>query len=383
MKHAIDVIPGWAIHPISFRPFDGFWSMNPSIHYDGERWRCAMRNVDYHAPHGVVLANMKRGGKVTTRNVMATLDPRTWQPIELAEMLEEDGNLKNLSVSSLGYEDLRLFRTEREGLLAICTTMQLRGDPKQEMAILRFEDAAAGRYNIVSATPIRGAWGEVPQKNWSPFDGALDVRLLYSIEGGILFDEKGPLDPARPLTLGGASRDAARTTEAPAPPSEPRTPAQALPGRGGDPHRAYNGGIETRHTPRVQPIARAGETGTPITRARGPSWTQTGLRGGSQLIALQPDVWLGIGHEMQWRHNRKNYWHVWFTCDNRGQLLERSEPMKLSTCGIEFAAGLALDDERTELVLSFGTEDQDSWIATMPLEAVLATLRPVAHTGAA
>ena len=42
MKDAKDLFP-WKVTDISIRPYEGFWSMNPSIHYDGALWRCTLR----------------------------------------------------------------------------------------------------------------------------------------------------------------------------------------------------------------------------------------------------------------------------------------------------------------------------------------------------
>lgn len=355
LRHVAEIVDGWDAFNISIRPFEGFWGFNPSVHYDGDTWRCMIRFADYHAPNGVIHANKARGGKVTTRNVLVELDPtEAWRPIAMVEILEKDG-LPRFPASAAGYEDLRLFRTERDGFCAVATTMQLTGDARQEVVICHFDDA----WQIDRVTPIRGAWSSVPQKNWAPFDGAIGIRLLYSIERGLVFDTKGPIDPAW--------RELAAIVEPP--PQQVTQPAMR-----------YNGGVETRHTPRVRPMARADGIPSNVAQpAKHSGWNSPGLRGGSQLMPLDAQRWLGIAHEMRWEGNktRKLYWHVLYTCDQMGRMLERSEPFKLSTCGIEFAAGMAIDDERERLVISYGTEDQDSYIGVAPLDAMLAMLAPI------
>ena len=54
MKDAKAVIP-WKVTDISIRPYDGFWSMNPSIHFDGQLWRCVLRCCDYAMPDGITI----------------------------------------------------------------------------------------------------------------------------------------------------------------------------------------------------------------------------------------------------------------------------------------------------------------------------------------
>lgn len=371
IRSAHEIIP-WKVIDLALRPFVDFYAFNPSIHYDSTdgQWRCIMRNCDYHAPGGNVVWTRRKGGRITTRNVMVTLDPETWRPIAHCEMRELDGLARNTAAGAQGFEDMRLFRTERDGLVAIATTMQLRFDSSKQDIVLCTLDSDDD-YAIVEAKPIRGAWNEVAQKNWVPFDGALGARFLYSIERGLVFDDRGPVsEVARPTAT---ARELAAATIADA--------AQAQYGR-----ISHNGSVETRHTHRVVRADRAGDqplgtmrNGSATPRAVGPGWISPGLRGGSQLVRVDDDRWLGIGHEMRVISNRKFYWHTWYTCDDRGRLLARSEPMKLSGCGIEFAAGLALDaDDGDRLVCSFGTDDQDSWLGITSLEAVACAMRPVA-----
>ena len=47
----------------------------------------------------------------------------------------------------------------------------------------------------------------------------------------------------------------------------------------------------------------------------------------------------------------------------------------LTGCPIEVATGLALHEDH--LVVGFGRMDREAWLARVPLERVLAALRPV------
>ena len=102
-----------------------------------------------------------------------------------------------------------------------------------------------------------------------------------------------------------------------------------------------------------------------------------GLRGGTQLVRVGEDAWLGIGHEMRLVRNRKFYWHVWYLVNGKGKLVSSSERMKFATNGIEFAAGLALDGDH--LVVSYGVDDMEARLGETSLSAVLALLRPVSE----
>jgi predicted GH43/DUF377 family glycosyl hydrolase len=102
-----------------------------------------------------------------------------------------------------------------------------------------------------------------------------------------------------------------------------------------------------------------------------------GLRGGTQLVRVADDAWLGIGHEMKFLNNLKFYWHTFYLVDSKGRMKSASPPCKLAPEGIEFAAGMAIDGDR--VVISFGVDDMECRIAETSLSAVMDTLRPVEH----
>ena len=201
MKDAQDVIP-WKVTDISIRPFDDLWSFNPSIHWDGETWRCVLRCADYCMPEGITKRSKNTRSGQQTKNAMVILDPTTWKPIQIFKMHERDG-LPRASTPHVGFEDMRIFRTDKGGLQGIAASLHLRRDLEQratdsgrpqhqppEQVLLSFDD----EYNIVAASPIRGSgWGGSPQKNWAPFDNVVEPRFLYSIAKEAVFDDRGPL----------------------------------------------------------------------------------------------------------------------------------------------------------------------------------------------
>jgi len=192
VKRADELIP-WKVTDISLRPFKEMWSFNPSIHFDGQLWRCVLRCSDYAMPGGTTIRSGKaKPGESRTKNAMVIFDPATWKPVEIYKMSEHD-NLPRAPSGSVGYEDVRIFRTDRYGLQGIGASLHLRrtDDHGQlaEQALLWFDE----EYNIVDALPIRGSWSSSPQKNWVPFDHCAEPRFLYSIDEGTMFDARGAL----------------------------------------------------------------------------------------------------------------------------------------------------------------------------------------------
>lgn len=332
--------------------------MNPSIHFDGETWRCLLRCADYAMPDGVTIRSHRaEPGEARTKNVMVIFDPEGWKPLEIYKMRERD-DLPRAPCSSVGFEDIRLFQTSRGGLQGIAASLHLQRDsvvkhPRVEQVIVSFD----AEYNIVAAHPIRGsAWSEVSQKNWSPFDRAIDPRFLYSIGRGTLFDAGGELTTSTPVQ----SVDSTPVPHAPSDRARDRAQERAT-------DREKERSKEERRRPR--PENQMYDAVTP---------KLDGLRGGSQLVCIAEDTWLGIGHEMQLVNKRKLYHHVWYVVDSCGKLKVMSPAMKIvPNRGIEFVAGMAIDGDR--VVLSYGIDDMESAIAETSLAAVLELMGPIAQ----
>jgi hypothetical protein len=413
MKFAKDILP-WKVTSLDIRPFDGFWSFNNSVHYDGSLWRCVLRCCDYAMPNGKTIRGSKAGPGHQTKNAMAILDPTTWQPIKVYKMRELD-EYPRVPCANVGYEDMRIFRTDRGGLQGIAASLHLKREAKAaaggaqhqppEQVLLSFD----AEYNIVKAKPIRGDWWSgTAQKNWVPFDDVAEPRFLYSIGKGTLFDDRGALNGSaavvRPSTNARSfvvqsvpvepvpEVPAVVAEELPSPPKEEKKPPKQhvdprtrLGGGSGDVRvrgrRVSHDSITTRPTQSAAfLITRTGkvssETSTRVLgtgRALPPRYE--GLRGGTQLVRIGEDAWLGIGHEMQFVPSKKFYWHPWYVVDSRGKMTSASEPCKLASEGIEFAAGLAIDGDR--VVVSFGVDDFACRLGVTSLSAVMGVLKPV------
>lgn len=407
MKFARDLIP-WTLTDISAHPYGpDWWSFNPSIHREPDgTWLCVLRVADYAMPGGVTVRGKKAGSTgQQTKNAMLVLDPTTWRPIRTYKMHERDG-LPRESTPHLGFEDMRLFRTDSGGLQGIAASLHLQRDQRiegvqhqpPEQVVLTFDSD----YNIVVARPIRGGGWSGPQKNWVPFDDAAEPRFMYSLDKGRMFDNRGPVHDdaaiARPSLRVLPPSTMPPTVEeppvVPPPPSEPPPPSPPPPpqdhrpkARGGEVRSIRGRGrimldqMMSRPLSRPHPTARpGGRTHTEAARVTGGGGrtlmpTYDGLRGGTQLVRIGDDKWLGLGHSMKWSSNKKFYWHVAYVTDGRGKMIAASEPFKLASETIEFAAGMALDGDR--LVISFGVDDAACRLGETRLSAVMELLRPI------
>lgn len=373
MKDAKDLLP-WHVTDISIRPYEGFWSFNPSIHFDGTLWRCAMRSCDYAMPSGVTIRSKKAGSGQHTKNAMVIFDPQTWKPVQIFKMHENDG-LPREVCSHTGFEDMRIFSTAKGGLQGIAASLHLKREqssrpegslPHQppEQVLLSFDD----NYNIINAKPIRGKAFSNSQKNWVPFDGFTEPRFLYSIDNGTLFDENGPIGTPRPVV------ESSQAAVEPPKPDKPKRPSISSVRRGDvqimQGSRVVLGTASIKLPRSVANRSEAVQITNPG-KALLPRYS--GLRGGTQLCRVSDDLWLGIGHEMKFVNGKKYYWHIFYTVDSQGALKTTSEPMKLAQNGIEFAAGMAIDGDR--VVISFGVDDMESKLGETRLEAVMGLLQ--------
>jgi hypothetical protein len=419
MKAAQDVIP-WKVTDISIRPYDGYWSFNPSIHFDGETWRCVLRCCDYAMPDGVTIRSKSaRMAGQQTKNAMVIFDPKSWTAVQVFKMHEND-NLPREACPHVGFEDMRLFRTDKGGLQGIAAALHLKRnrEPRSaasdalpqhqppEQVLLSFDKD----YDIVDAHPIRGdGWSGTPQKNWVPFDHCAEPRFLYSIDKGTMFGDRGTLradearvspsirgfgvptttiaaqvaPPLKPTPQDHAARELRREDKA----QQAKRPDRKTRIRGGDVRIVRGGRIKLdtmTSRPSSRPSSRSSRT-VPMrstddsTRVMGSGRmllpTYSGLRGGTQLVRVADDAWLGVGHEMKFVSGKKYYWHVFYLVDARGKMTATSDSMKFAPSGIEFAAGIAIDGDR--VVVSFGVDDMDCRLGETNLSAVMEILRPI------
>ncbi|MFO0836868.1 MAG: hypothetical protein U0638_18050, partial [Phycisphaerales bacterium] len=100
------------------------------------------------------------------------------------------------------------------------------------------------------------------------------------------------------------------------------------------------------------------------------------FRGGSQAIAFDGG-WLALIHQVVWRDERRFYQHRFVGFDAANRLDRVSRPFFFQKQGIEFAAGLAWHPDGHRLLISYGVDDRESWLATIDAEDVRRALASV------
>jgi hypothetical protein len=99
------------------------------------------------------------------------------------------------------------------------------------------------------------------------------------------------------------------------------------------------------------------------------AWAQVqGLRGGACVEVPDRSGYLAVVHvDLGGR-----YWHHFARFDAMGKLLKRSQVFSFGMNPVEFAAGITIHDEF--VVVSYGVQDREVWLAQTPLEKVLKEL---------
>lgn len=99
------------------------------------------------------------------------------------------------------------------------------------------------------------------------------------------------------------------------------------------------------------------------------------LSGSSQAISFD-DGWLAVLHERDRSPQKKGrfYQHRFAWYSGEFELLKVSLPFYFNKKGIEFNTGLAWHLDGANLLLSYGVDDQESWVATVTAENVRALL---------
>jgi hypothetical protein len=187
---AAELFEGYTSKPIAFTIDKPWVPYNPSIYLDQTRtqWRCIVRTSNYEIINGQYIT--PDNNIIHTRNFMLDLDDKL-DVVKTTEMIDKTG-IPRSSYPVHGFEDCRLF--EHEGQLVFTSTVcdfdLERWDSGPREIVLGELDAD---YAIVAATPLRGPWSPIAQKNWIPTG---DGHLIYSIapDGGkksTVFDLSG------------------------------------------------------------------------------------------------------------------------------------------------------------------------------------------------
>jgi hypothetical protein len=319
---AAEMFKGYRSKPIGFVPEPPYVANNPSIHFERSdlgptqaggphhaihSWRCVVRTTNYKIVNGQYLT--PDDNVIYTRNFMLDLDDQL-DVVKATEMIDKTG-IPRSAYPVHGFEDCRLFR--HQGKL-VCTSTVCDFDlsrPQEGPREIVLAELDAD-YAIVAATPLRGPWSGLSQKNWMPASGGDDdqaATLIYaaSPDGG---------RQATVFGLDGAAAD-----------------------------------------------------------HRGATFFGHGrLRGGSQAVRV-PEGWLCIVHDVSWPGgNARIYLHRFVLLSADFKIVSMTDPFYFERKGIEFCAGLAYDGKQ-QLVASFGVEDRVAYFGVFDLASVVAKLR--------
>ena len=94
------------------------------------------------------------------------------------------------------------------------------------------------------------------------------------------------------------------------------------------------------------------------------------LRGGSQGVRIN-DHYLFLVHEVAEHADGRHYYHRFLALDETLAFVSLSPAFYLQHLGIEFVAGLCVDEDRDELVIAWGYNDAEARFSQVPLTAVL------------
>lgn len=107
-----------------------------------------------------------------------------------------------------------------------------------------------------------------------------------------------------------------------------------------------------------------------------PSAALDHLRGGSQAIAVDGEKrWLFVTHEVIANEGQKRIYLHRFALFQAGEVTMVSDPFYFLERGIEFCAGMARG-EGSQVVLSFGSDDQRACLASVDLAEIMSALKP-------
>jgi hypothetical protein len=353
-----ELVP-WRVHALPSSPWASTWAFNPTIvripdnaaHAHAGAWLVNMRCANYHLPGSGAQANSTgstsgAAKRIENRNLLLVMDPETWAPVEKIELRDRVPPYRRSAAHVLGYEDLRLAYTRADGLVATATTMQCSSEETLEIAVLQID----GDFAISSVQPLRGEWSGRHQKNWMPYvgDDEAELRLLYSVEEGGVHDRGGRVFPSH-------GKKYRNTIAVPVPSPQGKRPGRVAHAQ---PTNFQHGACSVQIMGGRSAIAR-------------PRSTQLSLRGGTQLVSIGNDRYLGLAHGAQITPERKYYWHHVVIVNGSGELEARSRPIKLSPQhGIEFAAGLAFGGGHRAIV-TFGIDDDFAVLAETTVGALV------------
>jgi hypothetical protein len=164
---------------LAYAPQEPFVASNPSIHFDGDKWRCLVRTLNYRIVDGC--SYIPPDGVIQTHNVMLELD-NDLEITRIVPMRDQDPTPRT-GYPVHGFEDCRLFKMGQH-FEVTATVCDFTVEGTREIVRCKLGDD----YAILEAAPLRGAWSTYDQKNWMPILG--NSELAYSLLPTVVLDSQ-------------------------------------------------------------------------------------------------------------------------------------------------------------------------------------------------
>jgi len=182
VEPAAQLFSTYRIRPLEFQPEPPYVSTNPSIYFDGLRWRCLIRTTNFR-----LIAGQYRtldGSPVNTRNYMAELDDNL-NITHVTEMVDRV-DIPRTDFPVHGFEDCRLFKSN--GMFHCTATVCDFNNGQRQLVLLTL----GSDYSFKRADVLDGPWRVHPQKNWMPLvSPSEDARFIYSIDPPVVLHWTG------------------------------------------------------------------------------------------------------------------------------------------------------------------------------------------------
>lgn len=150
---------------------------NPSVHFDGQRWRCLVRTLNYRIVDG--WSYVPPDGVIQTVNVMVELTPEL--EVTRAVVMADCDQTSRSNYPVHGFEDCRLFDVDGR-FYCTATVCDFTVEGRREIVLCELGE----NYAVMRATPLRGPWSQQDQKNWMPVLGR--AKTVYSLEPTAVLD---------------------------------------------------------------------------------------------------------------------------------------------------------------------------------------------------
>lgn len=99
-----------------------------------------------------------------------------------------------------------------------------------------------------------------------------------------------------------------------------------------------------------------------------PKFDLVNSRGSGGIIKFTENTYLYVTHQVQWKNNRRYYFHRFIEMDENFEIVRVSFLFYLLSKTVEYVAGLAFDESGKNLIMTFGFEDKEAYSYTFPKE---------------